>query len=59
MRAWHYAAGARGGEEWVVAGHYVFALAKSNETWAITSMKLETLHQTGNTKLLEEAAKRS
>lgn len=58
VRAWHYAAGARGGEEWVVAGHYVFALAKSNEAWSITGLKLETLHQTGNTKLLEEANQR-
>src|SRR5262249_43549442 len=56
VRAWHYAAGAPGGEEWVVAGHYLLALTKPEETWTITGMKLETLHQTGNSRLLAEAA---
>jgi hypothetical protein len=57
VRAWHYSAGAPGGEEWVVAGHYVLALVKKAESWTITGMKLETLHQTGNLKLLEQATK--
>jgi len=53
---WHYAAGAPGGDEWMVAGHYVIALAKAADHWIITGMKLETMHQTGNTRLLQEAA---
>jgi hypothetical protein len=40
-----------------VAGHYVLALLKKAESWAITGMKLETLHQTGNLKLLEQVTK--
>lgn len=56
VRAWHHATGAPGGAEWVVGGHYVFELAKTSETWRITTMKLETFHQSGNTKLLQEAS---
>ena len=56
VRAWHHAAAAPSGDTWVVGGHYVFALANAAEGWRITSMKLETFQQTGNTKLLQEAS---
>lgn len=56
VRAWHFAEGAPGGAEWVVGGHYVFELARSDAGWTITAMKLETFQQTGNLKLLEQAA---
>lgn len=54
VRAWHQAKGTTGGDEWVVGGHYVFELARAGEAWAITRMKLETLQQSGNVKLLQE-----
>jgi hypothetical protein len=54
--ATHHAAGAPGGADWTVLGHYVFDLALRDGRWRITAMKLETIHQIGNTKLLSEAA---
>ena len=56
VRAWHHAKGAPGGEEWVVGGHYAFGLTRTGESWVIATMKLETLQQTGNLKLLEQVA---
>ncbi len=58
VRAWHVLEGAPGGDEWVVGGHYVFALTRAGEVWKIAGMKLETLQQSGNLNLLEEAAQR-
>ncbi len=55
VRGYHYAKGASGGDEWMVAGHYVFRLANEGGTWKIRAMKLETFYQTGNMKLLEVA----
>jgi hypothetical protein len=55
VRGYHYAKGAAGGDEWMVAGHYVFELAKNGGRWTIHAMTLETFYQTGNTKLLEVA----
>ncbi len=52
VRAFHYSAGASGGEAWEVLGHYVFALALDGGAWRITKMKLETYHQLGNSSLL-------
>ncbi len=57
VRALHQAANAPSGELWEVLGHYLFELssvAAATEDWKITKMKLETLLQTGNTKLLAE-----
>jgi hypothetical protein len=56
VRAWHVAKGAPRGEEWVVGGHYVFALSQRKGGWKITGMKLETFQQSGNTNLLQEAS---
>ncbi len=58
VRAMHHASGAASGEAWEVFGHYVFELARDRDEpgiWRITRMKLETLLQTGNNKLLQEA----
>jgi hypothetical protein len=55
VRGYHHAEGVDGGDEWMVAGHYVFQLDKAGTTWRIRAMKLETFYQTGNTKLLEVA----
>jgi hypothetical protein len=55
VRALHHAPGAPGGELWEVLGHYVFSLEQGVSGWKITAMKLETLLQTGNSKLLAEA----
>ncbi len=55
VRGYHYAKGASGGDEWMVAGHYVFRLANEGGTWKIRAMKLETFYQSGNMKLLEVA----
>ena len=57
VRALHQIAGAPGGDEWEVLGHYVFELARQQDGWRIRRMKLETLAQTGNRNLLAEAAR--
>lgn len=57
VRGYHRARNAPpGGDEWIVAGHYVIELEKADRSWKIRRMKLETFYQTGNTKLLEEVA---
>jgi hypothetical protein len=58
VRGLHQADRAPGGAEWEVLGHYVFELAKRGEgVWTIHGMTLLTRIQTGNTKLLQEAAR--
>lgn len=52
----HHAKGVAGGDEWMVAGHYVFGLTKDGSSWKIRSMKLELLYQSGNLQLLAVAA---
>jgi hypothetical protein len=56
VRAVHQVAGAPGGELWEVLGHYVFELQRGPGGWRIDKMKVETMLQTGNRKLLAEAA---
>lgn len=56
VRAAHYALRAPGGEHWELLGHYVFELSIEGTGWKISGMTLEALLQTGNTKLLAEAA---
>ncbi|MGC4000854.1 MAG: nuclear transport factor 2 family protein [Anaeromyxobacter sp.] len=58
VRAWHFLKDAPGGEEWVVAGHYVFRLVRRAGGWRIGEMTLQAFYQTGNTRLLELAASR-
>jgi hypothetical protein len=58
VRALHQARGAPGGELWEVLGHYQFELQRSTGGWKIHKLTLQLLIQTGNTKLLAEAAKR-
>lgn len=53
VRAYHVKKGAPAGDEWTVAGHYVFELQRSASSWQIRKMKLEAIHQTGNLKLLQ------
>jgi hypothetical protein len=53
VRGYHVKKGASGGDEWMIAGHYVFELRRSTSGWKIRRMKLETLHQSGNLKLLQ------
>jgi hypothetical protein len=55
VRAYHVCRGLPGGDEWLVAGHYVFELARGEGAWKIRAMKLETSYQSGNMKLFEEA----
>ena len=56
VHALHVVPGAPGGEQWEVMGHYAFGLARAGGGWAITSMRLEAIAQTGNRQLLAEAA---
>jgi hypothetical protein len=44
--------GAPGGDEWLVAGHYVFELERSSAERRIRKMKPEAFHQSGNLGLL-------
>jgi hypothetical protein len=56
VRALHRAPGAPSGQDWEVLGHYIFELENGASGWKISAMKLETLIQSGNTKLLAEAS---
>ena len=58
VRGYHFVKGAPGGDEWMVAGHYVMKLAKDASAWSIRSLTLETFYQSGNLKLLEVAGGR-
>jgi hypothetical protein len=40
--------------EWMVAGHYTFALSKVGPAWKIDKMKLDTFFQSGTLKSLQE-----
>ena len=53
MRAYHVKKGTPGGDEWMLAGHYVFELSRAASTWKIRKMKLVVIHQSGNLKLLQ------
>jgi hypothetical protein len=56
VRAYHVAANAKNGREWMVAGHYVFELETQAGVWHVSKLTLKTLYQTGNRDLLREAA---
>lgn len=56
VRGYHVRRGLRGGDEWMVAGHYVFELGKAGASWLIRKLTLETSYQTGNLELLAQAA---
>lgn len=55
VRAYHHKAGVPGGDEWMLAGHYVFGLTRRAGGWVIRAMTLEALYQTGNLRFLELA----
>jgi 3-phenylpropionate/cinnamic acid dioxygenase small subunit len=58
VRAYHRSRRNAGGDEWMVAGHYIFELVKAGSAWKIRKLTLDAYYQTGNTKLLQEAAER-
>lgn len=58
VRGYHQAKGLPGGEMWMVAGHYDFALERDSSGWRIRGIKFQSFYQTGNLKLLEQAASR-
>jgi hypothetical protein len=55
VRGYHHVKGAAGGDEWMVAGHYVFELGTDGAAWKIHGMTLQAFYQSGNLKLLEVA----
>jgi hypothetical protein len=56
VRGYHRSARGRTGPEWMVAGHYIFELAKVGSEWKIRKLTLQTFYQTGNSNLLQESA---
>ena len=58
VRGYHFAKGLPEGTEWMIAGHYLFELGKEGSAWKIRKMTLETFYQTGNLRLLDQAAQR-
>jgi hypothetical protein len=56
VRGYHFAPIAKGGREWMIAGHYVMELVWRGGAWRIAGITLQTYYQTGNERLLEEAA---
>jgi len=55
VRAYHHKPGVPGGDEWMLAGHYIFGLTRRAGGWCIRAMTLEALYQTGNLRFLELA----
>jgi hypothetical protein len=55
VRGWHHLVREGRTEEWMVAGHYLFAFEKHGAAWKVAKLTLETFYQTGNTKILSEA----
>ncbi len=53
VRGYHVKKGAPGGDEWMVAGHYVFELQRTASGWKIRKMRLDATLQSGNLKLLQ------
>jgi hypothetical protein len=56
VRAFHAVTAAPSGPHWEVLGHYIFTLGPAPTAWKVHAMTLETLLQSGNTRLLAEAA---
>jgi hypothetical protein len=52
VRAYNQRKGATA--EWIVAGHYTFALSKVGPAWKIDKMKLDTFFQSGTLKAVQE-----
>jgi ketosteroid isomerase-like protein len=48
VRALHRIAGAAGGEDWIVGGHYTYRLARRGGGWLITHHTLGGAYQEGN-----------
>lgn len=48
VRALHRIAGARGGEDWIVGGHYTYRLVRRGGGWLITDHTLGGAYQEGN-----------
>jgi hypothetical protein len=59
VRALHRIAGAEGGDDWIVGGHYTYRLARDGGGWAITHHTLGDAYQEGNTRLPELARQRA
>jgi hypothetical protein len=53
VRGYHVKEGVEDGDEWMVAGHYVFDLQRSASAWTIQGLKLQVILQSGNLKLLQ------
>ncbi|MBD0319107.1 MAG: nuclear transport factor 2 family protein [Gemmatimonadetes bacterium] len=58
VRALHRIAGAAGGDDWIVGGHYTYRLARRGERWAITGHTLGAAYQEGNRALPQAARQR-
>jgi len=59
VRAYHVWEKATGGNEWMVAGHYLFELEMHNGAWQVSDLTLHMLYQTGNRNILEQARRAS
>ena len=58
VRGYHHAKDLVGGENWMVAGHYEFEVQRESAVWTIHRITFRAFYQTGNSKLLQEAASR-
>jgi hypothetical protein len=56
VRALHHVPRAPSGEYWEVLGHYIIGLNRGDAGWNIDAMTLKAFIQTGNPRLLAEAA---
>jgi hypothetical protein len=59
VRAYHRTAGARGGEVWMVAGHYEIRVERLDDRWKIAGITLRVFYQEGNLELPDLARQRA
>ena len=59
MEADFQAAHRFGTDHWVLSGHYVYGLEKSNGRWRVNALTMDWTHETGDRGLVGHAAKRA
>jgi hypothetical protein len=59
IRAYHQIKDAKGGDIWMVAGHYIVRLVPTGENWKIAGITLQVFYQEGNREILALARARA
>jgi hypothetical protein len=59
IRAYHQMKDAKGGDIWMVAGHYTVRLVPTGKIWKIAGITLQVFYQEGNAEIPELARARA